>query len=234
MTNVTPETSKISIFTLTALTNKEILKINELRNEMETIICSKKKLNIKKNNFLFEEEESSNGEVKHNTEGKKNSEEYRFLTIKTPIYDSLEEEDLLINDIYVNQSNCFVMVLNIIIMICAIYSLVEIPFFLGNYNFGFNTINTINIIIDLFYIIDCVSQFFLPYYEDDILEKNLKKIIIHYLKSYFFIDFLSAIPLRTIFLISDGGFKKKSIHITSKSIILSFTIIKIIENNQSI
>ena len=42
MTNVTPETSKISIFTLTALTNKEILKINELRNEMETIICSKK------------------------------------------------------------------------------------------------------------------------------------------------------------------------------------------------
>ncbi len=102
------------------------------------------------------------------------------------------------------------MVLNVIIIMCIIYSLVEIPFFLGNYNFGFNTINTINIIIDLFYIIDCVSQFFLPYYEDDILEKNLKKIIIHYLKSYFFIDFLSAIPLRTIFLISDGGFKKKA------------------------
>ena len=78
----------------------------------------------------------------------------------SPKYDSLEEEDLIINEIYVNRSNCFVMVLNVIIMMCIVCSLVEIPFFLGNYNFGLNTINSINIIIDLFYIIDCVPQFF--------------------------------------------------------------------------
>ncbi len=52
------------------------------------------------------------------------------------------------------------MVLNVIIIMCIIYSLVEIPFFLGKYNFSLNTINSINIIIDLFYIIDWVAQFF--------------------------------------------------------------------------
>ena len=92
---------------------------------METIICSKKKLNIKKNNFLFEEVKSSNGEGKHNTQGKKTLKNIDF----SPKYDSLEEEDLIINEIYVNRSNYFVMVLNVIIMMCIIYSLVEIPFF---------------------------------------------------------------------------------------------------------
>jgi hypothetical protein len=54
-------------------------------------------------------------------------------------------------------------------------------------------------LIDIIFLFDFIISLFRGYYDFEMnIIRNNKKIIIHYLKSYFFIDFLQAIPLFTI------------------------------------
>lgn len=50
-------------------------------------------------------------------------------------------------------------------------------------------------LVDLLYFMDLILNFFMAYEDaDKKLETRLKKIAIHYLNSWFFLDFLSCIP----------------------------------------
>ena len=54
-------------------------------------------------------------------------------------------------------------------------------------------------LIDIIFLFDFIISLFRGYYDFEMnIIRNNKKIIIHYLKSYFFIDFLQAIPLFSI------------------------------------
>ena len=54
-------------------------------------------------------------------------------------------------------------------------------------------------LIDIIFLFDFIISLFRGYYDFEMnIIRNNKKIIIHYLKSYFFIDFLQAIPLFTL------------------------------------
>ena len=64
---------------------------------------------------------------------------------------------------------------------------------------GFDTLFYINIVINLIFVVDTTFQFFLPYKlplkVGGGLIKNHKKIALHYLESWFIIDFISIFPI---------------------------------------
>ena len=58
--------------------------------------------------------------------------------------------------------------------------------------------------MDLIYILDLISGFFRAYYNfEEYLIKNNEDILLHYLKGWFFFDFLEAIPFYSIFSINE-------------------------------
>ena len=61
-----------------------------------------------------------------------------------------------------------------------------------------------NVTIDIFHIIDLVTQFFIAFYDfDEILITKHSLIAEHYLKTWFFVDFISAIPVQSLLIFFD-------------------------------
>ena len=100
----------------------------------------------------------------------------------------------------------------------------------------------IHYIIDLIFLLDFIISLFRGYYNYEMeIIRNNKKIIIHYLKQYFVIDFLQAIPLYTLIRIFMkpsknfyfGYFEVESIIITFLLFIKPFKIFKILKKKQN-
>ena len=94
-------------------------------------------------------------------------------------------------------------------LICSFYCLFYIPYYLAHDSFLFSTIFNLKIfifhIVDFFYIIDLIISFFRAYYNyDEILIKNIREMSYNYLKKWFFLDFLAAIPFFTLFYFDDN------------------------------
>ena len=56
-------------------------------------------------------------------------------------------------------------------------------------------------IVDLFFLIDLILNFFIPFYEKGILVKNSKRIIANYLAKWFLFDLLSSLPFSFVIVI---------------------------------
>ena len=65
-------------------------------------------------------------------------------------------------------------------------------------------------IIDFFFFIDFILGFFTAYlnFEEQLISNN-KSIITHYLKTWFFLDLISAIPINSLFILIFEMKKKK-------------------------
>ena len=86
----------------------------------------------------------------------------------------------------------------------TLYSLIFIPINISTSVCikNFQLQNLLNYFMDLIYIIDLIVAFIRPYYNfDDQLVINNKKIIFHYLYSYFIVDLICSIPFYSIFKI---------------------------------
>ena len=134
-------------------------------------------------------------------------DKYRFLDRKKVIYDSVSDEttdDEFDSNIffYISPDDKRILFLDTAILIISIYSLIYIPLnlALSKCMAKYSIINILNYFLDLIYIVDFVISFFRPYYNiEEKLIINSNKIIIHYLKTDFFVDFISAIPFFSIF-----------------------------------
>ena len=88
---------------------------------------------------------------------------------------------------------------SIIMFLILLYTLTITPFLVCFMDEVDSPLNYLNLTIDLLFCSDIVVNFFLVYENDEgILVLNRNEIIKHYLKTWFFIDFVSSIPFQYI------------------------------------
>ena len=138
---------------------------------------------------------------------------YRILELKKLIYDSFDDDEIIedellnVNIIYISPDDKYIILFDYIIVLLTLYSLIFIPI-----NMSFSICikhNIINYLMDIIYIIDLILSFFRPYYNfEDELVFNNKKMILHYLYSYFIFDFICSIPFYSFFKLFEKNHNK--------------------------
>ena len=137
-------------------------------------------------------------------------EKFRFLSHKKLVYDSLDDEELIedavTENFYIMPNSYLIIIIDTMVLIFTFWCMVYKPLYLVLNNCDIkNTITTItfdnisNIFIDILFIVDLIINFFKAYYNfDEQLITKTNKIFCHYIKGYFIVDFISAIPYYTI------------------------------------
>ena len=222
------------LFSKTRISNKNILELNEITQELKKsliIAPTNKKLshpditktyiNENQNNDIFEElqkiknNNNNNQTIIKEEEEENYLEKYRDLQRKGLVYDSFDEfdDDEEISKYFIQPNSHLLIILDFIIIVCIFYDLIYIPLFLGmndlycNQGSFWKFFNIVELVIDCIYIFDLFIFFFVGFYEEDILKTGIKSMFIHYLKNWFIINFLTAIPFKTIFTIFDKSCK---------------------------
>ena len=200
------DSNKNNIIKTTHMNNKEIVELNEIKTEMKKTIIGKSTIIGLDSSKLFLIDE--NGEIKEKKINKKENEKYRILTRKGYVYDSFDDEenlDEIKNFNYIQPNSIILKIIDFFIFIFTFYNLFFIPLFLGmndNYCIINNGLSLFTYFIDLIFIIDVIISFFVAYYNfDEVLIIDYKLMFLHYLETWFFIDFIAAIPFHTIFII---------------------------------
>ena len=195
----------------------QIMKINNnLRKDINFI---KLKKHIKK--ITDSIKDKRNGETNvNNSNGliqKKIYENYvnkfRILKRKKELYDSLDDEEYKeeILGFYIPPDSLYIKIFDCILLIMSFTYSIFVPILLSKNYFSKNDniiINYILILFDIIYIIDCIINSFKGYNNfDEHLIVKTKKIMRHYLKTWFAIDFLQAIPFFSLFIYDLFSFK---------------------------
>ena len=127
-------------------------------------------------------------------------ENFRILTYKKLVYDSLDDEEIEEEyNNYINPNSLFIKIFNNIVSCLAFASLIYMPYYLAstksfckNYK---NPWYVINIFVETAYYLDFAFEFFKAYYDfEERLITNRMSIIKKFLKSWFLLDLISTIP----------------------------------------
>ena len=137
-------------------------------------------------------------------------EKFRVLIHKKLVYDSLDDEELIedavVDNFYFDPNSYAVIIVDALVLILTFWSLIYKPLYLVLNNCDVkNTITSIsfnnisNLFIDALFIFDLIINFFKSYYnfEEQLITKS-NHIFFHYIKRYFFVDLISAIPYYSI------------------------------------
>jgi len=189
-------------------TNNLILKKETNKNNKEITLSNSSELESRSS-------EESNIQVN------RYQQKYRKLFMIKKVYDSLDDEELGdeedINPFYISPNSLTVYFIDSFVFISAFLELLYLPVFLGYKKYfcrkflSFDSI--LFYIFDLIYIMDLITGFFRGYYNfEENLIKNNVDICMNYLKGWFFIDFLEAIPLYTIFNLNERKCDGNIIH----------------------
>ena len=146
------------------------------------------------NNFISEEERIQN--------------KYRKLYLSKNLYDSLDDEEMMDEDeqssLYISPNSYTVYILDFFVLISSVISLFALPLYISIYLPSYAAYSSIFAsfifyFVDLIYIIDLITGFFRAYYnfEEVLITKNLN-ICIKYLKGWFLLDLIGAIPFYTL------------------------------------
>ena len=137
-------------------------------------------------------------------------EKFRILTHKKLVYDSLDDEELIedavIDNFYFNPKSNLVIIIDTLVLIFTFWSILYKPLYIVLNNCDIqNTITSItfdnisSLFMDILFIADLIINFFKAYYNfDEQLITKSNQIFLHYLKGYFAIDLISAIPYYSI------------------------------------
>ncbi len=140
-----------------------------------------------------------------------NKEKFRILSRKKIVYDSLDDEesaeDVIIENFFLMPNSKLIIIVDSMVLIFSFWNMVYKPLSLVLNNCDLkNTITSItfdnitNLFIDILFIFDLIINFFKAYYNfDEQLITKSNRIFFHYIKGYFLIDIISAIPYYSIF-----------------------------------
>jgi hypothetical protein len=231
---------KYSIKNLGKLKSKDILEAASI-NDIDKNVKNEEKLNNKNNNQIYKSNKIKKDITKKKLYEKKDIfNRYRVLVRKKNLYDSIDDEEYKDEEIdyYISPNSLYIKIFDIALFFSSIFYIIFIPYFLSKNIFISKDIfpwNIILIFIDLLYIIDVIINCFRAYQNfDENLVKNNKLIFLHYIHTWFFIDFIEAVPYFSLLQFLENN--KKSINPISY-ILLIIKIIKVykmIENNSTI
>ena len=212
----------------TNINNNNILKLNDLKKEIKNSIIGESLIKFKDNKkFIIDDSQNiiNSSIIKNQVEDDENDdvkykeERYRYLQKKGYVYDSLDDEEVIedqVNLFYISPDSSYVLLKDFLICICAFFYIIYIPIFLGFNDFYcknnfFIWDNIIELFIDIIYISDCIIPFFVAFYNfDEILNTDLTVIARHYMHHYFFWDLVAALPIKTLLTFSDRKCKNKT------------------------
>jgi len=180
-------------------------------NRSKTVIHSKIDSSIKDLSSISNSEiNTSQKEIKKIKGININIEKYRILTQKKLVYDSLDDEEMVEDAVYDNfylyPEDKIIYVIDTLILLVTFWSMIFKPLnlVLNNCDIkdtisSFNFENITNIFIDFLFVCDLIINFFKSFYNfDEQLITKSEKIFLHYIKGYFLIDLISAIPYYSI------------------------------------
>ena len=167
--------------------NKDYLKLTDfkkMRNKKNELTSINKSINIICKNIPMEKS--------------------RNLFRTNNLYDSFDDDESDKDDEYNGEcilpSSYYILILDLLLFSSTLYSSFYLPLRMAKsdcFCIDENYINKIILyFIEILYIFDFILSFFRAYYNHQLkLVKNNTEIIIHYLKSDFFFDFIEAIPI---------------------------------------
>ena len=105
-------------------------------------------------------------------------------------------------NISLDPNSKFIFIIDLLLIVSTLYSFIFIPLQIAknkNIREKESSIKGIIFFVDLIFIFDFIISLFKGYYDYEmIIIRNNKKILLHYLKTFFIFDLLEAIPLFTI------------------------------------
>jgi len=145
----------------------------------------------------------------------KDKERNRALFKKDNIYDSFDDEEYKDEqiDYYIKPNSWFIIIFDSSLFFSSMIYLIYFPYLLS-YNFFIikenDILQIIFVIIDIIYIIDVILNFFRAYinYEERLIRRT-KKIVFHYLGTWFLFDLIQAIPLFSLLKYMDRNNQNK-------------------------
>ncbi len=144
---------------------------------------------------------------------------YRVLQRKGYVYDSLDDEENIDEEkrrFFIKPESRFIILFDFFLTLSSLYYLTYIPYFLGSREFFcqnssfFIRENILELFVDFVFIFDFILPFFTAFYNfDEILQTRFRQRSKKYLKGWFILDLLQAIPLKTIFTLFDRKCKNQ-------------------------
>ena len=205
------------------LFKKTLFEVNQIQNNIRDELYG----NLSENEEKDKPKNLRDSNIKNSSENlicvNINHEYFRVLKRRNLVYDSLvddgEDEDdkvLLIGKYYFLPNSIFKYILDFLLFLCIIYDNFIHSFLFAFKNkqvFSFSIVELIfNIILQLIYILDFISGFFLAYYQNENLITNFNLLMHHYYDTFLIKDFLQAIPFELIFFLI---YKNKSLYYLS-------------------
>jgi hypothetical protein len=125
------------------------------------------------------------------------------------LYDSLEDSeelnDLEENNFFISPESKLILILDFLVLLCFIICIIYIPMKISSYQYNCIIVNVVDVFcfyfIDILFIIDLLIGLYRGYYNNEFkLVFNNKKILKRYMTTFFFYDFISALPVLSLFI----------------------------------
>jgi len=159
--------------------------------------------------------------IKTVTKEKINSRKYkdkdrnRALFKKENIYDSFDDEEYKDEqiDYYIEPNSWCIKIFDSFLFFSSMIYFIYVPYLLSKNYFiikEYKSFQIIIVIIDIIYIIDVILNFFRAYinYEERLIRRK-KKIVLHYLRTWFLFDLMQAIPLFSLLIFMERNNQNK-------------------------
>ena len=180
-------------------------------NRSKTVFHSKIISSIKERNISsINKSDIDQKEIKRRKGISIDIEKFRILTQRKLVYDSLDDEEMIedavFDNFYLKPEDKIIYVFDALILFLTFWSMIYMPLNLVLNNCDIkDTISSLNFenityfFIDLLFVCDLIINFFKSFYNfDEQLVTKSEKIFLHYIKGYFIIDLISAIPYYSI------------------------------------
>ena len=191
------KTIRMRISTKDVRKNEKISEISDINNLNKSLEKASESNNSNYKSNLIKKTSAKINVVDNDLN--KEADKYRILLRKKYLYDSIddEEEKDELMDYYISPNSTYTKIFDILLCLCSLFYLTYVPYLIS-YNFFQKENNIwmiILVLIDIIYIIYIIINFFRAYQNfDENLVRKSKIIFMHYVKTWFVIDFIQAIP----------------------------------------
>jgi len=145
----------------------------------------------------------------------KDKDRTRALFKKDNIYDSFDDEEYKDEqiDYYIRPNSWYIRIFDSSLFFSSMIYFIYVPYLLSQNYFilkEYKPFRILLLMIDIIYIIDAILNFFRAYinYEERLIRRT-KKIVLHYLRTWFLLDLIQAIPLFSLLIYMERNNQNK-------------------------